>query len=74
MDTSGRLRVVLVGGSGLLGRGMRERLVGDGHPVAVIGRGPAADHEGWQELTCDARSLGPWTRALEEALARAVRA
>ena len=62
-----RLSVVLVGGSGFLGRGLRERLVGDGHEVTVIGRGAPAAHEGWSEVSWDARSLGAWVQALEGA-------
>jgi len=57
--------VVLVGGSGFLGQGLRRLLVGDGHDVVVVGRGPSASHEGWRQVSWDARSLGPWTEVLD---------
>ncbi len=61
------LKVVLVGGSGFLGRGLRHRLVADGHQVTVIGRGSPAKHDGWQHVQWDAQSLGAWVSALEGA-------
>lgn len=60
-----RLRVVLVGGSGFLGRGLRKLLVSDGHDVVVVGRGASGSHRGWSQVEWDARSLGSWTRSLE---------
>lgn len=36
-----RLRVVLIGGSGFLGRELRARLVSSGHQVTIISRGPS---------------------------------
>lgn len=65
MDLERRLRVVLVGGSGFLGRGLRELLVAAGHEVVVVGRGPAASHDGWRQVSWDATSLGEWAQALE---------
>lgn len=59
------LRVALIGGSGFLGRGLRDRLVRGGHDVTVIGRGPTATHEGWQDVHWDARTMGDWAQALE---------
>ena len=67
VDNTERLRVVLIGGSGFLGRGVRERLVQGGHDVVVVGRGRAASHDGWREMTWDTRSLGSWTKALDGA-------
>lgn len=61
------LRVVLIGGSGFLGRGLREQLVGLGHEVIVIGRGPGVTHADWRAEQWDAQSLGSWTNALEGA-------
>ncbi len=66
MSTSG-LSVVLVGGSGFLGRGLRERLAAEDHRVTVIGRGPSASHDGWEHIHWDARTLGEWTSALDGA-------
>lgn len=59
------LRVVLVGGSGFLGRGLRSRLLAAGHSVTVIGRSPGTDHESWNAVQWDARTLGPWTAVLD---------
>lgn len=60
-------RIVLVGGSGFLGHALRQRLVPLGHEVIVIGRGPATDNEGWSSVQWDAKTLGPWTSALDGA-------
>ena len=67
MSNEGSLRTVLVGGSGFLGRGLRERLIGLGHHVTVIGRSPDAEHRGWHHVQWDAENLGAWTDALEGA-------
>lgn len=60
-----RLRVVLVGGSGFLGSGLRTRLVASGHDVTVLGRGPSASHDGWQAVNWDAKSVGAWAESLD---------
>lgn len=60
-------RTVLVGGSGFLGRALRERLGPIGNDVVVIGRGPSADHDGWSSVQWDAKSLGQWADSLEGA-------
>lgn len=59
--------VVLVGGSGFLGRGLRARLSAAGHRVTVVGRGPAAEHDGWRCVQWDGATLGEWATALEDA-------
>ena len=61
------LNVVLIGGSGFLGRGLRARLVRSGHRVSVVGRGPSASHEGWDDVHWDAKTLGEWTAVLADA-------
>lgn len=61
------LRVVLIGGSGFLGSGLRSRLVRLDHQVTVVGRGPAAEHEGWSHVQWDAETIGPWTNVLDGA-------
>lgn len=61
------LNVVLVGGSGFLGRGLRQRLLEDGHRVTVIGRGPSTQHDGWDHVHWDAQTLGEWTSTLDGA-------
>lgn len=60
------MKVVLVGGTGFLGRGLGERLVAGGHRVTVIGRG-APRQTGATHVQWDARTLGSWTDALEGA-------
>ena len=65
--TSAALQVVLVGGTGFLGRGLRQRLIAADHGVTVIGRGPSAVHDRWRHVQWDAETLGPWTDALEGA-------
>ena len=60
-------RVVLVGGSGFLGAGLRERLMALGHDVTVVGRGPSKQHDRWRHVQWDSRSLGPWVEALDGA-------
>lgn len=44
MTNSEALSVVLVGGSGFLGRALRDRLLARGDSVTVIGRGPSGSH------------------------------
>lgn len=67
MTTIGVQKVVLVGGSGFLGRGLRDRLVGAGHRVVVIGRGPAGERGGWRDVNWDGLVVGPWARELDGA-------
>lgn len=62
-------KVVLIGGSGFLGRGLRDRLVSGGYEVVVVGRGPAAQRTGWRDVHWDARSIGPWAEELDGAAA-----
>ncbi|MEM9040844.1 MAG: NAD-dependent epimerase/dehydratase family protein [Actinomycetota bacterium] len=59
------LDVVLFGGSGFVGRGLRTRLVAEGHRVTVVGRGRDTEHDGWREVRWDARTPGAWTAALD---------
>lgn len=60
-------RIVLVGGSGFLGRGLRASLTALGHDVVVIGRGPTTQHAGWRSVHWDAATRGSWVNALEGA-------
>lgn len=57
--------MVLVGGSGFLGRGLRQRLTSQGHEVIVIGRGSPSSHERWSSVQWDGQSLGDWAKSLE---------
>lgn len=63
--TPQRLRVALVGGSGFLGRGLRDRLVAEGHDVTVICRGSTRIEDGWRAVQWDARTMGGWAQALD---------
>lgn len=65
MSDLGSKRVVLVGGSGYLGSGLRSLLVAQGDHVTVVGRGPSAEHDGWRTVQWDGKTLGRWTDALE---------
>ena len=67
MSDPGSLRVVLIGGSGFLGGGVKHQLIGLGHRVTVVGRGPAGEHPGWRSVQWDAKSLGPWVNDLDGA-------
>ena len=62
-----RLKVVLVGGSGFLGRGLRQRLTAQGHEVTVVGRGASTRHEGWAHVQWDAATIGDWAAVLDGA-------
>lgn len=61
------LRVVLVGGSGFLGQGLRARLVADGHQVTIVSRGRPRKHNGWNIVSWDAETVGDWVASLDGA-------
>ena len=65
MSATSAGKVVLVGGSGFLGRGLRDRLVSGGYEVVVIGRGPSVERPGWREVHWDAETIGPWADELD---------
>jgi len=60
-------RVVLIGGSGFLGREIRARLVALGDSVDVVGRSRDQVHEGWRAVHWDGQTLGPWIDSLADA-------
>jgi uncharacterized protein (TIGR01777 family) len=60
-------RIVIPGGSGYLGRALRERLVERGDEVVVLTRGEATVGDGWRAVNWDARSVGDWATELEGA-------
>lgn len=62
-----QLKVVLIGGSGFLGRRLRNDLVDLGHDVVVVGRSASADHDRWKHVQWDARSLGEWVPEIDHA-------
>jgi uncharacterized protein len=60
-----RLRIVIPGGSGQLGRFLAQFFQERGHHVAVLTRGPFAAP--WQTVHWDGETIGPWTEHLEGA-------
>ena len=60
-----RLRIVMPGGSGQVGRVLSRYFQDCGHQVTVLTRLPYA--ETWQTVHWDGESLGPWTEYLEGA-------
>jgi uncharacterized protein (TIGR01777 family) len=64
-------RVVIAGGSGLIGTALAGELVAAGREVVVLSRDPAsvAPPAGARAVAWDGRTAGPWTAELEAALA-----
>jgi len=61
------MRVVITGGTGLIGRALAEDLVSDGHEVIVLSRDPARARglpQGTLVLPWDGRTVGGWAEAL----------
>ena len=63
------MRVLLVGGSGLIGSALAESLVKDSHEAVVLSRSPAKQQlsRGVRAVAWDGRSLGPWVEELSRA-------
>ncbi|HTB95938.1 MAG TPA: TIGR01777 family oxidoreductase [Terracidiphilus sp.] len=61
----GRLRIVIPGGSGQVGRVLAAYLQQRGHYVTVLTRGPYTAP--WQTVHWDGENPGPWTEHLEGA-------
>jgi hypothetical protein len=59
------LRIVLPGGSGLVGQVLASYFQQRGHHVTVLTRGPYA--ASWQTVHWDGENMGPWTECLEGA-------
>jgi NAD dependent epimerase/dehydratase family enzyme len=59
------LRIVLAGGSGLLGQVLARHFQQRGHQVVVLTRGPYTAL--WQTVHWDGKHTGPWTECLEGA-------
>ena len=59
------LRIVLPGGSGLVGQVLASYFQQRGHQVTVLTRGPYAAP--WQTVHWDGENIGPWTEYLEGA-------
>jgi len=63
--TMHRLRIVLPGGSGQVGRVLARHFQAAGHHVTVLTRGPYTAP--WQTVHWDGESIGDWTEHLEGA-------
>src|SRR5271155_632316 len=61
-------RIVLAGGSGVLGRFLARSLAAKGHEIIVLTRSAQSGGEA-RRVPWDARTLGPWRQELEGALA-----
>jgi len=59
------MRIVIPGGSGLVGQLLARRFQERGHHVIVLTRGPYT--AAWQTVHWDGKSLGPWVETLEGA-------
>lgn len=62
---SRRLRIVIPGGSGQVGRMLAQFFQERGHFVTVLTRGPYTAP--WQTVHWDGKSIGPWVETLEGA-------
>jgi hypothetical protein len=59
------LRIVLPGGSGVVGQALARYFTECGHQVTVLTRGPYTAP--WQTVHWDGKQIGPWTEYLEGA-------
>src|SRR3990170_387251 len=63
MEEGGAMRVIIAGGSGLIGRALTENLTKDGHEVLILSRDPSKVRElpaGARALAWDAKTAGGW--------------
>ncbi|MBL0870360.1 MAG: DUF1731 domain-containing protein [Phycisphaerales bacterium] len=70
MDTANR--VVIAGGSGFLGISLATHLTGRGYEVVILSRTPPRPRvpvRNWRHVSWDARTIGPWVEALNNARA-----
>jgi uncharacterized protein (TIGR01777 family) len=61
------MKIVIPGGSGLIGRLLVRELTRDGHECVVLTRHPRPATAGAREVAWDGRTPGPWTAELEGA-------
>src|SRR5262249_47324148 len=61
--------IVIAGGSGFLGVSLATHLAQSGHSVVILSRKAPKVAGSWRHASWDARSIGPWTRALDGAAA-----
>src|SRR5437868_443249 len=63
MALSGRLRIVIPGGTGQVGQILARHFYEQGHSVTTLARHPKPAP--WTTLLWDAEELGPWTSAID---------
>src|SRR5262245_37364771 len=59
--------VVIAGGSGFLGLSLATHLLHSGYSVVLLSRTAPRAAGKWRHVAWDARTLGPWTAALDGA-------
>jgi uncharacterized protein (TIGR01777 family) len=59
--------IVIAGGSGFLGLSLATHLTSCGHAVTIFSRHPPRTRGPWKHVAWDARTLGPWSSALDGA-------
>ena len=67
------MKIILAGGSGLIGRALTESLASDGHEVIILSRSPEKVKplpNAARAIAWDARTLGAWQHEIEGADAR----
>ncbi len=62
-------RIVIAGGSGLIGTYLAQHLVERGYQIVVLTRGQSQQTATWRSEHWDARTVGPWIDALDGAAA-----
>lgn len=67
MTTTAAAPIVLAGGSGFLGVSLATHLAAAGRAVVILSRTPPRVAGPWTHVAWDARSAGPWHRALDGA-------
>jgi uncharacterized protein (TIGR01777 family) len=61
------MKIILAGGTGLLGRLLAEDLSAKGHAITVLSRQPENKHSQWESVQWDGFSSGGWTQVLDGA-------
>lgn len=61
------MNLTIAGGTGLVGTAITKRLTADGHSVTLLSRNPGTSASGASVIQWDARTAGPWMRAIEHA-------
>src|SRR3954470_13236621 len=62
-------RVILAGGSGFVGRNLTPALLSSGYDVTVLTRSPEQGQRGVTSIAWDGKTLGDWSRCMDNAAA-----